>query len=181
MCIMASLVLRSVSPQMFRWVLEYSTIFLTKHLKSWKNWTSSGFWYLIVLGWRNTGSALNSNFSVQRPSSVWPLYLYNTRIDAASPIFSPILSKYPPVSYLVLFPDVEQLMNKFGVDIFACYCIKIGPNCSLDSCNMRNNGPTNFPTTLMVIWIVYECVVLFLPIKAASTVFEPQISMEVKL
>ena len=33
-----------------------------------------------------------------------------------------------------------------------------------------------FPATLMVIWVVYECVVLFLPRTAASTVFEVRIS-----
>ena len=67
-------------------------------------------------------------------------------------------------------------MNKFGVDIFANFCIMIGPNCFLDSCNTRNDGQTNFPAAFIVIWIVHECVGLFLPITAASTVFESRIS-----
>ena len=67
-------------------------------------------------------------------------------------------------------------MNKFNADIFASVCITIGPNRPLDSCNTRNNGPTNFLAVLVVICIVYEYIVLFLPLTATSTAFEPRIS-----
>ena len=94
-------------------------------------------------GWKK--DILKWNFSMQTPSSVWPLHMSNTRIDAA-PILSRILSKHSPVSYMVLFPDVEHLMNKFTVAIFASFWITIGPNYPLDSCNkFWSNGPTNFP------------------------------------
>ena len=63
-------------------------------------------------------------------------------------------------------------MNKFGVDVFGSFCIMKGPNCPFDSSNARNNGPTDFSVALMVIWLVYECIVLFLFITAALTAFE---------
>ena len=71
---------------------------------------------------------------------------------------------------------VEHPINKFDVDIFVSFCTTIGPNCSLEFCNTRNNGPTNFLAALMVTWIVHECVLLFLTITPVSTAFEPQIS-----
>ena len=113
---------------------------------------------------------------MQSPLSVWPLHLSNARIEAALPILSWILSKYSPISCLMFFPDIEHLMKKFGVDIFTSFCVTVLPNCPLYYCNTRNNGPVNFRAALMVIWIVYECIVLFLPITAASTIFGPRIA-----
>ena len=65
--------------------------------------------------------------------------------------------------------------KKYSYQFCASFCIVRGSNCLLDACNTRNNRPINFPAALMVIWIVYECIVLFLPIIAASTVFEPRV------
>ena len=73
---------------------------------------------VLERGRRNTGSIFKWNFSMQTPSSVWPLHLSNTRSDAAPPILSLILPKNSLINCLVLFPGVDHLRNKFGVDDF---------------------------------------------------------------
>ena len=124
---------------------------------------------------KDRGSILKSNFSMQTSSSIWPLHLSNTRTDAAPPTLSHILSKYSPVSCYQLFSGVQYQINKFDVDIFSSLYKTIEPNSPLDYYNTRNNGSANFCAALMVIWIVYQCVVLFLPITVTSIVFEPRI------